>query len=295
MKLTKREVTLLFLLAIVALVYFGVTYLIMPQYQTYMDKQGQLDTLNGQLDTLNSNTTGTLDTQISQAKAKSEELSKPFAQSIDAEQLEYWVGTLLKQNGLTKMSTTYSDLTPSYPDYSKETATTGGTQKTGTTLQNTVNAANGVQTPSPSASPSAAPSASAQPSASGAANAQNAALQSLNASPSSPAAEKPGLNCEQLTLTASGSYDGIAKFMDALYASGRTFTVESFAIVNDTTGNKTLSLTVQFYSVPLISGSAQAYSFPSPAGQNALMNAAPVATPTPVASPSASASASAKP
>ncbi|MEI6101214.1 MAG: hypothetical protein WCP73_05175, partial [Eubacteriales bacterium] len=90
MKLTRREITLLFLLMIVALVYFSVTYLILPQIQTYTDKQAQLETLNGQMDVLSGNASTNLDVQIKQAKAKSEELSKPFAQSIDPEQLDYW-------------------------------------------------------------------------------------------------------------------------------------------------------------------------------------------------------------
>ncbi len=281
MKLTRREVTLLFLLGIVALIYFSVTYLILPQYQSYTDKQVQLDTLSAQLAAQGANTSS-LDTQISQAKAKSEELSKPFAQSIDREQLEYWVDTLLGQNGLTKISTSYSNLTPAYPDYGTGTAGQAGAQPTGLTLQEAANAANGIQTPAPSDSAAA----SAQPAASDAANPQNAA-QALNASPSPEATQKPGLDCEQLTLTASGSYEGISKFMDALYASGRALTVDAFGISSDSTGAKTLAITVRFYSAPLLSGSAESYSFPSPAGQSVLMTAAPAPTPTPAASESA--------
>lgn len=276
MKMTRREATLLFLLAVVALVYVSVTYLILPLNQTITDKQAQLATLDGQLTILGGNAGANMDTQIGQTKTKFDELSKPFAQSIDPEQLEYWVGTLLTQNGLTKLSTAYTNMTPAYPDYTKE-ATPGGAQPTGVTLQNTANAANGIPTPTPTPSPSATPSPSPQPSG----------TENIN-EPSSGADQKPGLDCQQLTLTAAGTYDGISKFMDALYASGRALTVESFAVTPDTTGGETLAVTIRFYGVPLLSGSAQAYSFPSPAGQSALMSPAPTPTPAPSASASAS-------
>lgn len=293
MKLTKREVTLLFLLAVVAMVYFGINYLILPEYKINLEKQNSIASLNDQLINLNINGKTDLDALMNEAKVKSADLSKPFSSSIDPEQIDYWINTLLKQNGLTKISSAYMDLTPANPDFITDTALADSDAELPLAIQNAVNTITGVSNAGTSAAASAAPApasgASAQTSENINGTAETANTNSENIEP-----PVSGLYCTQLVLNAVGSYDNISKFMDALYAGGRSFVVDSFTVSdnpNSTAGGKLAVVTIRFFGAPLVDEStAQAYDFPTPQGQSSLMNETPAPTPTPSASPSPSAS-----
>ena len=288
MKLTKREVTLLFLLAVVAIVYIGINYLILPEYKTNLEKQNFIASLNDQLINLNINGKTDLDALMNEAQTKSADLSKPFSYSIEPEQIDYWINTLLKQNGLTKTFSAYMDLTPANPDFIADTALADSDAELPLAIQNAVNTINGASNTAAASNPDeSAADVSAQTSE----NINDAAGTENESSENMPV---PGLYCTQLVLNAVGSYDNISKFMDALYADGRSLVVDGFTVSDNpdiTVGGKLAVVTIRFLGAPLVDESAaQAYDFPSPEGQSSLMKETPAPTPAPSASPSPSAS-----
>ncbi len=289
MKLTRREVTLLFLLAVVALAYFGINYLIMPQYRSNLEKQQIVAQLNDQLTNLNIDGQVDLDALMKEAKAKSAEVGKSFSFSIDPEQIDYWVDTLLTQNALSKVSSAYTDMTPSNPDFTEDIALPQSSGEPGMALQNAANIINGVNAASPSAGDASSPTdTQGAVSSVTAENGNNSAADANVAEAQQPAA---GLYCTQLVLNAAGSYDNISKFMDALYASGRSLVVDGFTISDNLIGTegKLAVITVRFFGAPMLDeGGVQAYDFPAPQGRPALMTEPPAPTPTPSPTPSAS-------
>ena len=291
MKLTKREVTLLFLLGVAALLYFGINYLILPQYNTNLDKQGTITSLNDQVTGLNldTSTAGSINAQIDQAKAKSADLTKPFMSSFDREQVDYWLDTVIKQNGLAKYSIEFSDLTVTGTDFNAE-KTLPDNQKVQVPLQNTVNTITGTPTASPSSSPNLTPSPlpSASPAATDAGSAP--------ASGGSAQPAGPEMYSLQVVLNATGNYDNITRFLDALYASGRSLSVDGLTINDFEGGGKMAVVTMRFFGVPLLDqNGVSSYNFPTPVGQKSLMTDAPAPSASASASASPSASSSASP
>jgi hypothetical protein len=274
MKLTKREMMLLFVLGTVAIVFIGVNYLVMPLYNTNKELNDTLSGLNDQLLTLQNDQriAGTIDAQIQKEMDKTAGLSEPFAQSIRHEQVSYWLNALLKANNLALHSVEFTDIVSAAPNFDTDTSIPPA-QKLILPIQNTADIASGKQQAQPSPSDAAAQNtADAAP----ADNAQTAA-------PAAP----PETYCTQVILNATGSYANISKFLDALYAGGRSLTVDSLLIGDYQDGGKMLVIVIRFFGAPLPDGAEEkSYDFPVPAGQGSLMqeNTAPEPTPTPTES-----------
>jgi hypothetical protein len=82
----------------------------------------------------------------------------------------------------------------------------------------------------------------------------------------------PETYCTQVILNATGSYENISKFMNALYADGRSLTVDNLGINEYQNGEKIAMVSIRIFSAPFLDNvREESYSFPAPAGQAALM------------------------
>lgn len=283
MKLTKREMMLLFVLGTVAIVFIGVNYLVMPLFTSNKELNDTLSGLNDQLMTLqiNQQTAGTIDAQIQKEMDTTTELSAPFAQSIRHEQVSYWLNALLKANNLTMNSIEFTDIISAAPNFDSDKPASS-LQKLDLPIQNTADIASGKQTAQPSETPTDAATQNTTDTA-----ADTTQTATTAQADTTQTAAPPETYCTQVILNATGSYANISKLMDALYAGGRMLTVDSFSIGDYQDGGKMLVIAVRFYGAPLPDGvEGQSYDFPAPAGQGSLMqeNTAPEPSPSPTES-----------
>jgi hypothetical protein len=288
MKLTKREVTLLFLLAVVAMAYFAISFLILPQFKNNLDKANTIISLNDQLAALKieDQTDGNVDILIEKENERYAELSKPFLESFDREQIDYWLNSLINENNLKKYSISYSDITSSGTNFDAERVLPDS-KKIQLPLQNAVDTITGVPTAAPQPSSDQKPAAFSLP----AQQTGEAAAGENNAAAASQAGQQTAavqMYSMQAELNITGSYNDISKFMDALYSSGRMLAVNGFNINDFEGGGRTAVVSIRFFSVPLLDGqNIQAYDFPVPSGRDTLMaeNAPTEPSPSPSASP----------
>lgn len=285
MKLTKREIMLLFVLGTVAVVFIGVNYLILPLYNSNQGLRDNLAALNDQLLTLGTDQqiTGSIDGQIEKEMEKTTELSAPFAQSIRPEQVAYWLNSLLKANHMELNAIEFTDVVSAAPNFANDQPVPPS-DKLELPIQNTADMVSGKQAAAadataalPAEQPAAQPSA--QPSGTAADGQAQAGATAEDASAS------PETYCTQAILNATGSYADISRFMEALYAGGRPLTVDSLTISDYQNGGKMAVIAIRFFSAPLPEGvQGGAYSFPAPAGNGPLMRENTPAEPTPTES-----------
>ena len=259
MKLTKREITLLFLLAAVFIAFIGIRFFILPEYQSYRDKLLSAADLTAQLGTAKANN-GQKDTAAAQLTAEKEkyaELSKPFGNSIDQEQVYYWLSGLLKQNNLSIYSTEFENSGTTVVDFNTEKAQ-APEQQAQTALQAAADAIRGLQ------------------------DAGQVAQQEQTAQNSSTGQEAL---CTQITLGFTGSYSDTERFFDALYSGGRSLVVTNISIgEGEDKNSKMVIMTIQFLGVPLLDETkTENLDLPQPQGREELMaqnetNETPAAT-----------------
>lgn len=254
MKLTKREITLLFVLAAVFIAFIGVRFFLLPEYQLYKEKLLTTTELTAQLDSAQTDN-GQKDTTADQLTVEKEnytELSKPFESSIEQEQVVYWLSGLLKSNNLTVYSTEFTNDSSTVVGFDAE-RTVPVQDQTQLPIQNAVNSIIG-------------------------------AVEETAETTQETAASSVGeVYCTQIILNATGSYQDIVKFMDELYASDRSVIVDSLSIGDYEKGGKMAVAVIRFIGVPLLDDSRiQIVQLPEPEGKDMLMaeNAAPVPTPS---------------
>jgi|GEM_PF-6861423 len=291
MKITKREMMLLFVLGTVAILFIGLNYLVMPLYNSNKTLQDNLGLLNDQLLTLQigQQSAGTIDAQIEKEAGLTAEKSAPFAQSIRPEQVSYWLNQILKADNLRMDAIEFTDVVTAVPNYENDrSAPPESTEDL--PIQNTADIINGKQaaaTPPPASATDAAAQPSAAATDTAAADAAAAAAAAAQAAAGQTAAP-PETYCTQVVLNATGTYADIKRFMGSLYAADRPLTVDSLTISDYDAGGKMAVIVIRFFSAPLPdSVGEESYSFPAPAGQGALMqeNIAPEPSPTATEAP----------
>ncbi len=270
MKLTKREVMLLFLLGTVAIVFIGLNYLIMPLYNSNQDMKDTLSILNDQLITMQTDQqiTGTIDTQIEAATKETEEASEPFVYSIRPEQLTYWLNSLLQANNMEMNAIEFTDIASAAPNFETDREAPSGSNLE-LPIQNMADIVNGE-------SAAAVQESSAQPTDAAADGEGTAAQEETDGAASDTVAAPPETYCTQVILNATGSYEDISKFMNALYADGRALAVDSLTITDYQEGGQMAAVAIRFFGAPLPNDlEEESYSFPAPAGQSSLMQENP--------------------
>ncbi len=268
MKLSKREMMLLFVLGAVAIVFIGVNYLVMPLFTTNKELNETLSGLNDQLLTLQTDqqTAGAIDGQIQKEMDKTTALSAPFSQSIRREQVSHWLNSLLNANNLNMYSIDFTDVVSAAPSYDTDRSVPPD-GNIDLPIQNAADIAGGKTEPQPTETPADA-AASGDAPAAAAEGAQTAA--------------PPETYCTQVVLNATGSYADIVKLMDAIYADGRSLVVDGLSINDYKDGDMIAMVSMRFFGAPLPDGvEDQSYAFPAPAGQGSLMkeNTAPQPSP----------------
>jgi hypothetical protein len=265
MKQTTREIVLLFLLGAVGIILIGVYLLILPLNNSNLELKETLSILNDQLITVQTDQqiTGTADTQIEEEILKTDESIGPFLYSVRPEQLTYWLDGLLTANNMEMNAIEFTDIASAAPDFEMDRPTppAGNLELP---IENTTNVMNGENAPAPQESP-------AQPTDDAAAQTETDGT-----------AAAPETYCTQVILNATGSYEDISNFMNALYADGRALTVDSLTITDYQEGGKMAAIAIRFFGAPLPDDAQEkAYSFPVPAGQSTLMeeNETPEVTP----------------
>lgn len=261
MKLTTREIILLFLLGAVGIILIGVYLLILPLNNSNQGMKETLSILNDQLITVQTDQqiTGTADTQIEEELLKTDEAIGPFLYSVRPEQLTYWLDGLLTANNMEMNAIEFTDIASAAPDFEMDRPTppAGNLELP---IENTTNIINGESAPAPQESPD-------QPTDAAADTADAAAQTETDGT-----AAAPETYCTQVILNATGSYEDISKFMNALYADGRALTVDSLTISDYQEGGKMAAVAIRFFGAPLPDDAQEkAYSFPAPAGQSTLM------------------------
>lgn len=273
MKLTKREVMLLFVLGTVAILFVGINYLFMPLYSSNAELKNTLATLQDQVATLqvDQQITGSIDGQIEEELAKTEALSEPFASSIRPEQISYWLNSLLLKNSLKMDSIEFTDIASAAPNFDAD-RTVPPSEKLDLPIQNTADIVNGEQ----------AAAADATQTADAAGTGGETAADTTQTGAADTAAA-PETYCTQVILNATGSYTDIKNFMTALYSGQRALTVDTLTLSDYEMGGKMAVVSMRFFGAPLTQDiQGETYDFPAPSGQNALMqeNEAPTSEPT---------------
>lgn len=256
MKLSRREALLLFVLAVLVVVFLGTQYLVLPQYRLLNTRKQDLDALKDQQITLDSavKTLGVIGDSLGQAYDEAALASQAYAASIDQEQLDHWLSVQVDRYMLARQRLEMQYVSVSDADYYGRRNLPGAPLPT-IAVQS---AADGI-------------ARLTQPQ-----DGEEAA---------DPAATAEQLYCTTVTLGVSGPYKSIASFVNSLYASSRPLVVDRLTITDFDDTNKMAILVIRFFAAPqLTPGAEQLYVFPTPEGQEALMPE-PVATPTPTPSP----------
>lgn len=246
MRLSKRETILLIVLGIVVILVVGINFLILPMIKDVQAAQAELQQKSDEEMTAQADTAlaSEISKAIEDAYAQTEELKKPYDNSMNQEEIDLWLNNLLAKNSLEVQNMDISDMSAAATDISVATAD----QENTLPIQNAADIVNGKA--QPSAEPSAQPSveASAQPSAQA----------TVSAEPTQAVQGADSLYQIDAIINCSGSFDNIIAFANDLYASGRALRITNLQTQEaGETGQTPAVFTIEFYGIPAVGDAAQ--------------------------------------
>ena len=234
MKISKREVILLFILAIVAMVYVGYMFLISPAITANNSKEDKYKQVESSLITVNTDQAiaGKIDEQLIKVYETAKTAYKPLSNSIEQSEIDRYFNTLISQNKLTQVSLDISELQASNANYNSKRVQTENSVGT-LPLQQTADIING---------------------ANASANSQKSdTAKQTNTTNQASENTSDFMYCRTAHLVVYGSYNNIVSFMNSLYSSERTIIVDTLNISQRDDGltfNATIG--VRFFAAPEI-------------------------------------------
>lgn len=238
MKLSTREKLMLVVLAAVALIVASYYFLFQPQIDKIQalkaedaNNKAMMEAMQRELES-----GGQLDAQVNELNAKLAEKTRQFYPEALQDKLILAFDEILARTGTTSDSYTFGPLTASQAA-APQTAET--------------QAQSSAQSRSPTANDIAAQYNQILGIADGQPAAQPVADQS--------AAQKPDTQVQYMnvSLKISGTYDGVMNFIKELEASNKAIRINDLNITMSDTGMATGSISVDFYTLPLILGEGQ--------------------------------------
>jgi len=245
MTLSYREKILVILMLIVAIIYVGYQFLIMPAYTSYTNnqtellaiqvKKAQAESYVARADNINA--------QLKDTSNKAINVAKPFLPSLDSVSLNVWAVNIATNNGFTIQSIAFSDPKATTIQLPVEKSAT--TAQTNYPINDFANVVNGINIQAPVSAAPKAPAANGKPD-------NNSVLES------------------DISLSMTGQFSNVAAYLDAIKKTSRTAVVSSFTTSINDKGVLTLTCTINCYSVQKLDKSDKLVdiNLPAPSGKN---------------------------
>ena len=102
MTLSYREKILVILLLVVAVLYIGIKFLIMPVYDSYTKNQISLSDISNKKSVVENNViiASNINKSLQEAQKKALDIAKPFFPTLDSDILNLWVANIVASKGL---------------------------------------------------------------------------------------------------------------------------------------------------------------------------------------------------
>jgi Tfp pilus assembly protein PilO len=223
MKLSQREVVLVFLLAVFLVIFIGLNALIKPALAANKEKQATLDELDQKIIQLQSDLQilSIIDDQLTEQHDSAVVAAKPFSKSIEQPQLDQYINKLVNKYYLTQNAIDISEKQISNADYYSQRVTTEEID-TNIPIQQASDVING------------------QSNTTDTTTAQEGESTTL-------------MYCTTVNLTVTGSHSRILSFINALYADGRALVVDSLNITKQTNSSyEKATLSIRLFAAPSI-------------------------------------------
>lgn len=243
MRLSKRETALLIVLGIVVIIVLGINFLILPTGREMNTARAELLTKSDEMISVKADVelSGEMAQALQTAYAQTEELKKPYENSMKQEEVDLWLNTLLAKNGLEVQNMDISDIKVATADFES----TALNQVESLPIQDAADIING------DAPPAEGPDAQAS-----AEDSAEAAEQPAQASQETGAGALYQIDA---IINCQGSLDSIIAFANDLYASGRALRVTTLETQQPGEGGKVPAVViVEFYGIPAVDNVTQA-------------------------------------
>lgn len=269
MTLSAREKILLFVLAIVLILFVGIRYLVLPSFKSYTADLQKLDGLmQKQQQTQNAvSQARTVGERERQALQKAESAASPLLPSADSDLLNVWAVKLMEDAGLKVTSITLApatsvDIAPSGSGAAGTSSAVPGLP--GYKLGDYAETYKGTAPKAAGGTSSAASSPS---------SASSSASGTSSASSSAAGGSKEGtvLNVN-ISASMTGTYAQASAFLDAVKNCGKTAVVTSFTCTGSGAA-VTFDAVISCYAAEKLDNSDTTFAWdqPAPAGKNSLM------------------------
>ncbi|MEG1990794.1 MAG: hypothetical protein RR351_01785 [Christensenella sp.] len=241
MRLSKREVTLLIVLGMVAILVLGINFLVLPLSKEFKaanmamtQKKDEMITAKSDIDTA-----GAMGVALDNAYQQTKKLTEPYNNSMKQEEIDIWLNELLAQNNLAVQNMDISDLEIAVTDF--KIAAISDVESL--PIQDAADVVNGT---APTPAPTTAPTGDGEQG--------DAVDEDMAAVPE----QAPIVNDLQTALyqinviiNCTGSTEDIIAFSNSLYASGRALRLTSFTTQQaKEDGSVPAVITIAFYGIP---------------------------------------------
>lgn len=240
MRLSKRETALLILLGVVVILVLGANFLIMPLTRDVQEAQAMLLEKSDEVTTTRTDVelAGVMAQGLKNAYARTEELKKPYENSLKQEEVDLWINTLLAKNGLEVQNLDISNIQIATANFESTQINALETLP----IQAAADVLNGTAVPTAPAEETdeAAPDAEA------------------TAPPTEQATDAGALYQINAIINCRGSFDSIIAFANDLYASGRALRITTLEMQQaGEDGVMPGVVIVEFYGIPAVGDAAQ--------------------------------------
>jgi Tfp pilus assembly protein PilO len=245
MTLSYREKILVILMLVVAIIYVGSQFLVMPAYNSYTKNQASLLTVTGKK--IQAQNYVLLAANINSSLIKTQkdaiDTAKPFLPSLDSVSLNVWATNNATNNGFTIQSIAITD--PKVTTIQLAPAKVASTAQASYPINDFANVVNGINNQAPITTPPKVPAANGKLD-------NNSVLES------------------DISLSMTGQFSKVSAFLDAIKSSNRTAVVSSFTTSINDKGVFTLTCTINCFSVQKLDSSDKLVdiNLPTPSGKN---------------------------
>ncbi len=247
MSLSKREVILLILLGIVAILVLGINFLVLPMTDEVKTAQELAQQKDDELLVVQTDiqTAGRMQELLQSEYAKAAELAQPYNGSMNQEEIDLWLNGLLANNNLQVQNMDISNMAISTASFEKAALN----DVESIPIQDAADIVNG--NPAPTASPEPTQEEMNEGSkVNAAAQAANEALEASGDTQTDLAGSLYQINA---VVNVVGTLDGVIGFANSLYESGRALRVTSLSTQESVeTGLCSAVIAVEFYGIPAV-------------------------------------------
>lgn len=239
MRLSKRETVLLIALGVVLILVLGINFLIVPMSNEVREAKAVLLEKNDEVALTNMNVqlAGEMSQALKNVYAKTEELKKPYENSLKQEEVDLWLNDMLAKNGLEIQNMEISNIQIATANF--DSAALG--QEENLPIQDAADVVNGV------AEPSAQPT---EGTADGEAVAETIVQPEAAATQGTEAGTLYQIN---VVINCRGLFDNVIAFANDLYASGRALRITTLETQQTGEDGKTSAVViVEFYGIPTV-------------------------------------------